>query len=136
MEYPKQNEDEHSGEVFFTAEFSSSSEDETEIEFSQKDLIGKMSPQYGRYPSPPLILAFPLPGRDITASGSNLQEEQVEDSDQPIEEWMILGGEEQQGDSSIQLNLGYWSSSSSEDDSGNKGTELNSPTARRRKCVS
>ncbi|KAF7661017.1 hypothetical protein LDENG_00270240 [Lucifuga dentata] len=57
----------------------------------------------------------------MPASSSDPEEQQEDsDSDQPIEEWMILGGEEQQGDSSIQLNLGYWSSSSSEEDSGSE----------------
>ncbi|XP_076015687.1 zinc finger CCHC domain-containing protein 7-like [Genypterus blacodes] len=122
MEY----EDEHYEEVFFTAAIPSSSEDETETLLSHTD--HKKSQKYSRDPSsPPLILALSLPGRDVTASGSsNLQEEQDEDSDQPIEEWMVLGREEQQGDSSIQLNLGYWSSSSSEDDSGDEDENVES----------
>ncbi|KAM4622202.1 zinc finger CCHC domain-containing protein 7-like [Polymixia lowei] len=39
---------------------------------------------------------------------------------------MILGGEEQDGDRNIQLNLGYWSTSSSENDSGNEDQTTNS----------
>ncbi|XP_041800419.1 zinc finger CCHC domain-containing protein 7-like isoform X2 [Chelmon rostratus] len=52
------------------------------------------------------------------------EEQEQEDSNQPIEEWMILGREEQVGDSSIQLNLSYWSSS--EDDSGDEDQNVKS----------
>lgn len=82
-----------------------------------------------RESSPPLLLAFSVSsGRGLQDSSPSptstpgLQqdrEEENEDGDHVIEDWMILGGEEQVGDSSIQLNLGYWNSS--EDDSGDEG---------------
>ncbi|KAJ8015599.1 hypothetical protein DPEC_G00027780 [Dallia pectoralis] len=50
-------------------------------------------------------------------------------TDEPLEEWMFLGGEEQDGDRDIQLNLGYWSSSSSELSSGTEDEELNTEAA-------
>ncbi|XP_035506426.2 zinc finger CCHC domain-containing protein 7-like [Scophthalmus maximus] len=69
--------------------------------------------------SPPLLLAFSITsGRALEGSSpgtaSQEEEEEEEDREQPVEEWMILGGEEQVGDSSIHLNLGYWSSSEEE----------------------
>ncbi|XP_026186326.1 zinc finger CCHC domain-containing protein 7-like [Mastacembelus armatus] len=73
--------------------------------------------QLCRESSPPLLLAFSitsgsgLPGGSPSPASSSALQEEEEESDHAIEEWMILGGEEQVGDSSIQLNLGYWSSS-------------------------
>ncbi|KAG7518799.1 zinc finger CCHC domain-containing protein 7-like isoform X1 [Solea senegalensis] len=79
----------------------------------------KQAPQLSRDNSPPLLLAFSITrGRALQdsspSSTSSPAFSQEEDCEQPVEDWMILGGEEQEGDSSIQLNLGYWSSSEDE----------------------
>lgn len=75
-----------------------------------------------RESSPPLLLAFSInhgralqDGSPSPAVPQGQRDEEEEDSDHTIEEWMMLGGEEQEGDASIQLNLDCWSSS--EDDS-------------------
>lgn len=114
-----------SGEFFFIEDLSSS-EDEPEIKLSD----GKRTPSCRqpagpiRESSPPLLLAFSTASQWVDsdssqspASSSDRQvgEEEGDDSDQPIEEWMILGTEGQAGDSSIQLHLSYCSS---EEDSG------------------
>ncbi|KAG7230376.1 hypothetical protein INR49_024482 [Caranx melampygus] len=124
MNYPKENEEEDGGEaaVFIEGSCSSDSEGVTEISdrrhrSSCKRLIGESSP--------PLILAFTSGPAQVESSSPSpasipglQEEEEEEDSDHPVEEWMILGEEEQEGDSTIQLNLAYWSSS--EDDSGDE----------------
>ncbi|XP_044061206.1 zinc finger CCHC domain-containing protein 7-like [Siniperca chuatsi] len=129
MNYTKENADVEEGDkddIFFI-EDSSSSDGEGEIKFSHQKPHSscKEAALLSRESSPPLLLAFNIsPGRALHSrtsptSSLDLQEEQgEEDSDQPIEEWMILGREEQVGDSSIQLNLSYWNSS--EDDSGDE----------------
>uniref|UniRef100_UPI003AAAE108 zinc finger CCHC domain-containing protein 7-like n=1 Tax=Centroberyx gerrardi TaxID=166262 RepID=UPI003AAAE108 len=119
MDYPKESEGEDEekeggkDERFFI-EGSSSSEGELEFRFDRSS--SKRNPRASRDSSPPLVLAFSLStGRDLSPASSSGQEQE-----EPIEEWMILGGEEQEGDTNIQLNLGCWSSSSSEDDSGHE----------------
>lgn len=79
----------------------------------------RQAARLGGESSPPLLLAFSLPsGRALldsslspTSSLDLQEEEEEEDSNQPIEEWMILGRREQVGDSSIQLNLSFVNSS-------------------------
>lgn len=119
------------GEVFFI-EDPRSSEDEPEIKLSDR----KRTPScrqpacLSRESSPPLLLAFSTASGWVhsdssqsPASSSDRQvgEDEGDDSDQPIEEWMILGTEGQAGDSSIQLHLSYWNSS--EEDSGGEGNK-------------
>lgn len=71
--------------------------------------------------SPPLLLAFSITSgrklRDDRSSPAPSVDAQAED--ETVEEWMILGREEQPGDSRIQLNLSYWNSC--EDDSPDEG---------------
>lgn len=115
-------------DLFFIGDLSTS-DGEQEIEFShQKHRIScEQAARLSGESSPPLVLAFNITGGALRnnslspASSLDFQVEEVEedDSDQPIEEWMILGGEGQVEDSSIQLNLSYWNSS--EDDSGGEG---------------
>ncbi len=122
------DEESGKGELFFIAD-SSSSDSEGEVILSNQSYNSscKVAPKLSRESSLPLLLAFSIPtGRALQdsspspTSSLNLQEDnEEEDSDQHIEEWMILGGKEQVGDSSIQLNLSYWNSS--EDDSGDEG---------------
>lgn len=121
MDYTKENEDDdgEEGGLFFI-EDSGSSEGEGEIEFTHQKHHSscKEAARLSRESSPPLLLAFNITSGRAASSLEQEQEVEVEeDSDQPIEEWMMLGGEEQVGDSSIQLNLSYWS----EDDSGDEG---------------
>lgn len=133
MDFLKNNENDDSEEAdaedqpFFVVDYCSSEEEEVSDQRhrSSRNRVARLSGES----SPPLLLAF------SACSGRNLQdsrvsptsspaiqqerEEENEHGDHAIEEWMILGGEEQVGDSSIQLNLGYWDSS--EDDSGDEG---------------
>ncbi|XP_070769538.1 zinc finger CCHC domain-containing protein 7-like [Enoplosus armatus] len=128
MDYTKENEDDDGEEggkdVLYFIEDTSSSDGEGEVKFSHQKLHSscKQAARLSRESSPPLLLAFNItPGRAVhsrTSPTSSLEEQGEEDGDQPIEEWMILGREEQMGDSSIQLNLSYWNSS--EDDSGDE----------------
>ncbi|TKS72316.1 Zinc finger CCHC domain-containing protein 7 TRAMP-like complex RNA-binding factor ZCCHC7 [Collichthys lucidus] len=92
----------------------------------------KQAARLSRESSPPLLLFNITSGRPLRdtdrspASSVDLEEEkeeEEEDSDQDIEEWMILGGEEELGDSNIQLNLSYWSSS--EEDSEDEDQNMN-----------
>ncbi|KAM8910128.1 zinc finger CCHC domain-containing protein 7-like isoform 2-T2 [Spinachia spinachia] len=124
--------DEYDGELgrkdgnFFTEDLNSS-EREEEINLSHQKLhnVGKRAARLGRESSPPLLLAYTTcgraPGSQSPASTSDLhdeeeeEEEEEEESDHPIEKWMLLGGEEQVGDSSIQLNLSYNNFSEDED---------------------
>lgn len=74
----------------------------------------------------PLLNVSPLGSSPSPTSGHCLhseRDEDVEHCDERIEEWMILGGEEWEGDRNIHLNLGYWSSSCSESDSGTEGKD-------------
>uniref|UniRef100_UPI0037E8EE6E zinc finger CCHC domain-containing protein 7-like n=1 Tax=Semicossyphus pulcher TaxID=241346 RepID=UPI0037E8EE6E len=117
-------------DLFFIGEYGSS-EGEWEIGFSHQKRQDrrKQVSRLTRESSPPLLLAFNTSGRALedssrsSASSVDLVEEE-EDSDQPIEEWMILGREEHVGDSSIQLNLSYWNNS--EDDSGDEDQKVKS----------
>lgn len=118
------------GELFFIEDLSSS-EDEPEIRSSE----GTRTPScrqpawLSRESSPPLLLAFSTASQWVDSDSSQSaastsdrqvgEEEEGDDSDQPIEEWMILGTEGQAGDSSIQLHLSYWKSL--EEDSGGEG---------------
>lgn len=111
-------------DFFFIGDLSSS-EDELASKFSHQEynISCEQAARLSRKSSPPLLLAFSIPSKQtlkdgsLSSTSSEIQEEG--DADQPVEDWMILGREEQQGDSSIQLNLSYWSSS--EDDSGDEG---------------
>lgn len=97
----------------------SNSEPELEVNHQKHRISCKHAARLNRESSPPLLLAFSVTsGRTLTPV-SSLEDE---DSDQSIEEWMILGSEEQLGDSNIQLNLSYWSSS--EDDSEVEGQNI------------
>lgn len=118
----------------FFVEDLNSSEDEQEIKLShqKRSAACEQAARLSRERSPPLLLAFsttsgwlqkdssgnPTSSLDLQLEG----EEEERDSDQPIEEWMILGREGELGDSSIQLNLSYWNSS--EEDSGGEGETL------------
>ncbi|XP_030000954.1 zinc finger CCHC domain-containing protein 7-like isoform X2 [Sphaeramia orbicularis] len=116
-------------ESFFVEDSCSSEEQEGEIKLNQQKHDNKRAARLSRGRSPPLLLAFSITsGRDKQEDNStdcspsstlDLKEQEDEDWDQPIEEWMILGEEEQEGDSCIQLNLSCWSSSD-EDDSGDE----------------
>lgn len=133
MDFAKVKEDaadEEGGkdDLYFIGDLSNS-DGEQEIEFSrQKHRIScEQAARLSRESSPPLVLAFNITGgaqRNSSLSPASsldfqVEEEEEHDSDQPIEEWMILGGEGQVEDSSIQLNLSYWNSS--EDDSVGEG---------------
>uniref|UniRef100_A0A671VR81 Zinc finger CCHC domain-containing protein 7 n=1 Tax=Sparus aurata TaxID=8175 RepID=A0A671VR81_SPAAU len=137
MDYTKENEDadddEGGKDHLFFVEGSSSSENEGALKITRQKHSSscKLASRRSRESSPPLLLAFTTAsGRVLQdssqspASSLDLQEEQEEDREQPIEEWMILDTEEQVGDSSIQLNLSYWTSS--EDDSGDEDEKLKS----------
>ncbi|XP_054453816.1 zinc finger CCHC domain-containing protein 7-like [Anoplopoma fimbria] len=111
--------------IFFIEDLNSS-EGEEEIKFSQRKRPSscKQAARLSRESSPPLLLAFNITsGRSLqlsspkptSSSDSQEEEEEKEDRDRPVEEWMLLGGEEQVGDSSIQLNLSYWDISGDED---------------------
>lgn len=117
------------GEVFFVEDLCSSG-DEPEIKLSDRKRTRscRQPAGLGRESSPPLLLAFSAASGWVhsgssqsPASSSERQvgEDEGGDSDQPIEEWMILGTETQAGDSSIELHLSYWNSS--EEDSGEEG---------------
>ncbi|KAM9356694.1 uncharacterized protein ABDE67_004277 [Symphorus nematophorus] len=119
MDYTKENEDAEDEEggkddLFFIEDYSST-EGQGELKFSHQKHHSscKQVSRLSREGSPPLLLAFN--SRRALQDSSSDSEEEEEDSDQPIEDWMILGGEEQVGDSSIQLNLSYCNNS--EDDS-------------------
>ncbi|XP_028444555.1 zinc finger CCHC domain-containing protein 7 isoform X3 [Perca flavescens] len=135
MDYNKENKGDNGKEGGkddrFFIEDSYSSEGEEEIKFSHQKHHSscKQAARLTRESSPPLLLAFNITsGRPLQLSSPtsslDLQEEEKEDSEQPIEEWMILGGEEQVEDSSIQLNMSYWRSS--EDDSGDEDPNVKS----------
>nr|XP_046262019.1 zinc finger CCHC domain-containing protein 7-like isoform X2 [Scatophagus argus] len=110
-------------DLFFIEDLGSS-ESEEELTFGRqkRSISCKPASRLSRESSPPLLLAFSITsGRAVQNSNLSLDLEEGEDSDQPIEEWMILGREEQLGDSNIQLNLSYWNSSEgdSEDEDQN-----------------
>ncbi|XP_029021866.1 zinc finger CCHC domain-containing protein 7-like [Betta splendens] len=113
-------------EPFFVENYESSEGEESNREYhSDCQQVARFS----RGRSPPLLLAYSVscgPGlQDSSPSlASQEHDEEDEDSDQLIEEWMILGGDEQPGDSSIKLNLSYWISS--EEDSGDEDPNVKS----------
>ncbi|XP_049442721.1 zinc finger CCHC domain-containing protein 7-like isoform X1 [Epinephelus fuscoguttatus] len=140
MDYTKENEDEDAKEgikddLYFVEDYHSS-EGEGEIEFSHQKHHSsrKRAARLSRESSPPLVLAFNITsGRTLQLSSQSTtssvdsqdeQEEEEEDSEQPIEDWMIVEGEDQVGDTSIQLNLSYWNSS--EEDSGDEDQTVES----------
>lgn len=115
------------GEVFFI-EGLSSSEDGPEISDRRRAPSCRQPACLSRESSPPLRLAFSTASgwvhsdssqSSASSSDGQVGEEEEDDTDQPIEEWMILGTEGQAGDSSIQLHLSYWNSS--EEESGGEG---------------
>lgn len=119
------------GNSCFFIEDLSSSEDEPEIQLSdgKRTRSCRQPPRLSSESSPPLLLAFSTASQwvhsDSSQSPAPASDRQVvkeggdDDSDQTIEEWMILGTEGQAGDSSIQLHLSYWNSS--EEESGGEG---------------
>lgn len=117
------------GEVFFIEDLrSSADEPETKLSDRKRTPSCRQPACLSRESSPSLLLAFSTASGWVhsdssqsPASSSDRQvgEDEGDDSDQPIEEWMILGTEGQAGDSSIQLHLSYWNSS--EEDSGGEG---------------
>uniref|UniRef100_A0A665XG82 Zinc finger CCHC domain-containing protein 7 n=1 Tax=Echeneis naucrates TaxID=173247 RepID=A0A665XG82_ECHNA len=124
MSFTKEEKD----EAFFIEDtYSSDSAGQIELSDQKHQSSCKRAARLHGERSPPLLLAFTISsGRcpeERCSPGAASQEEE-EDSDQSIEEWMILGGEEELEDSSIQLNLGYWSSS--EDDSGDEDSDVKS----------
>ncbi|XP_024285113.1 zinc finger CCHC domain-containing protein 7 isoform X1 [Oncorhynchus tshawytscha] len=138
-----QNDEEEGGNKDNRFYIEASSSSEGELGFSQyKQSSSPRAPQATGGNSP-LVLAFPLSSgralRDVSPLDSSpspnsrlsLHSEQdlvLEYDDEALEEWMILGAEEQEGDEDIQLNLGYWSSSS-ESHSGTEDEELNAKYA-------
>lgn len=125
MEHTEENEadDGQEGSEDFFIQGSSSSEDEGGS--MRHSMSCKQAARQSRESSPPLLLVFPFSSggkRTLDAelelsSSDDLQDDK--DEDQPIEEWMILEGEEQVEDSSIQLNLSYRNSSGDDlDDEG------------------
>ncbi|XP_020501498.2 zinc finger CCHC domain-containing protein 7 [Labrus bergylta] len=116
---------------FFIEEFcSSEGEDEIKVSRLRRHKICKESPRPSMDSSPPLVLVYnnpsPVSSLDLQGEEDRDQEDrdQEEDRDQPVEEWMILGSEEQVGDSSIHLNLSYWDNSA--DDSGDEDQNVKS----------
>ncbi|KAM4732736.1 uncharacterized protein FYW61_008418 [Anableps anableps] len=113
------------GTLFVLTEdpMSSESGEETCSGYMKDEKSSKLFSQLSSDSSPPLLLAFSITSgktqQDTSSVSSADSQEQVEeDSDQHIEEWMILEGEEQVEDPSIQLNLGCWDSS--EEDCGDE----------------
>lgn len=109
MDYTELNADDavEEDDLFVIGDLSSS---DSEVEVNhQKHRLNRES-------SPPLLLAFSVTSGRTLKDGSltPVSSLEDEDSDQSVEEWMILGSDEQLGDSNIQLNLSYWSSSEDE----------------------
>uniref|UniRef100_A0A672IY73 Zinc finger CCHC domain-containing protein 7 n=1 Tax=Salarias fasciatus TaxID=181472 RepID=A0A672IY73_SALFA len=112
---------------FYFIEDPDSSESEGEMWPNQHKPGGscKRDPRQSKEGSPPLVLVYSRSQeqraqQDCSLSASaDLQEERdeepgeelEEDSDQPIEDWMILDDVKREEDSDIQLNLSYWNSS-------------------------
>lgn len=93
-------------DVFFIESYSSSEvEEEPDFSYSNK-LFAKLSKDSSALP----LLAFSITSgkapRDTEQATKAEVEEREEDSDFSVEEWMILGGEDE-ADSNIQLNLSY-----------------------------
>ncbi|XP_030594510.1 zinc finger CCHC domain-containing protein 7-like isoform X2 [Archocentrus centrarchus] len=111
MEHTEENkvdDGQEGSEDLFLIAGSSSSEDGGGME--RHHMSCKQATRLSRESSPPLLLAFPFCSGDAELDSSSSVEED-QDEDQPIEEWMILDGEEQLEDSGIQLNLSYRNSS-------------------------
>lgn len=110
-------------ELFFI-EGPSSSDHELEFDPGDQKHRRKQRARSGES-SPPLLLAYSITSgqkqRDNIWSPAPSFDAQAEEEEEEeaIEEWMILGGGEQPGDSSIHINLSYWNSS--EDDSLEEG---------------
>lgn len=127
----KSEEGDVSEDFAFIESYCSSGEEEGILDVSdeKRPSTNSQTARPIRESSPPLLLAFPITrGQSLEGSSTRSdsstgspEEDDGEDFEQPVEEWMVLGGEEQEGDSSIQLNLGYWCSSESESDSGDGG---------------
>ncbi|XP_075959974.1 uncharacterized protein LOC142963149 isoform X1 [Anarhichas minor] len=133
MDYTMEDDDGEQGskdDIFFIEDLNSSEEEE-EIKFSHQKRHSscKRAARLSRESSPPLLAFNITSGRALQLSSTSptssldLQQEE-EDSDRPIEEWMLLGGEEQGGDTSIQLNLSY--RDRCEDDSGDEDQAVKS----------
>ncbi|XP_056456608.1 zinc finger CCHC domain-containing protein 7-like [Gadus chalcogrammus] len=98
------------------------SESELEFSFNPQAYSSKKTQRNPWERSPPLVLAFPLStgpgdsGKSLTSDLDQITDEDLErDSpDEPVEDWMVLGGAAQEGDGDIQLNVGYWRGSSSD----------------------
>ncbi|KAM9740664.1 uncharacterized protein ACNS7B_012007 isoform 2-T2 [Menidia menidia] len=127
MNYPEEADDaqeEAGGACFFIEDYNSSENEENVHIGSPKHKSSKQTAHLSGESSPQLILAFPISakpekeGRWASTDELQAQEEEDSDCDLPIEDWMLLGGEEQEEDSRIQLNLSYWSSS--DDNSGDQ----------------
>ena len=109
------------------------SESELEFSFNPQAYSSKKTQRNPWERSPPLVLAFPLStgpgdsGKSLTSDLDQITDEDLErDSpDEPVEDWMVLGGAAQEGDGDIQLNVGYWRGSSS-DGSDGEAARLNS----------
>lgn len=118
-------------DVTFYFEGCCNSESELEFSCNHPEYSSKKTPRITREQSPPLVLAFSLstvgglhdssqsPTSDLDSSPD--EDQKLSCYDEPTEEWMILGGEAQTGDGDIQLNLGFWSGSSSDDGSESDG---------------
>lgn len=111
----------------FFIEGPSSSDDELEFDYWEQkhpNISCKQTAALSGGSSPPLLLAFSITSgqklRDDSSSPASILDAQAEE--EAIEEWMMLGRGEQSGDSSIQLNLSYWSSP--EDDSPDEGETI------------
>ena len=84
------------------------------------------TPGIPRERSPPLVLAFPFPWGPVYSGGSPTsdldsttdEEQELDSAEEPVEDWMVLGGADQEGDGDIQLNLSCWRGSSSEGSDG------------------
>ncbi|XP_068571548.1 zinc finger CCHC domain-containing protein 7-like [Cebidichthys violaceus] len=134
MDYAMENEDDDGeqgskDDIFFIEDLNSS-EEEGEMKFSHQKRHSscKRAARLSRESSPPLLLAFNInSGRALQQEEEEEDEEDEEESDRPIEEWMLLGGEEQVGDSSIQLNLSY-RDHCEEEDSGDEDRTVRSVT--------
>ncbi|XP_053736075.1 zinc finger CCHC domain-containing protein 7-like [Synchiropus splendidus] len=105
-------------ERFFIEAPSDSDDDEEARSISRMDgRVKEEAAHHGDGGSSPIILAFSEHRSSMIQSCSDSMEE--EDCEQSIEDWMILGQGEEEGDSCIQLNISY--RNSSEEDSDNEG---------------
>lgn len=125
MDYTEVNGDaaDEEDDLFVIGDLSDS-DYEVEVNHQKHRISCKHAARLHRESSPPLLLAFSVTSGRTLKGGSltPVSSLEDEDSDQSIEEWMILGSDEQLGDSNIQLNLSYWGSS--EDDSEVEGQNI------------